>query len=398
MNEEIQFLEQREHFIPVRIPVILYHILNTPQLVSEERDNIALICEMLQNQYHFDYHKELLNIRADFVPFDPDLDTLEDKQYSEEERKSKGNELISLLCNLVERCNFIQLQKEELNSCLKLQSNYGLEVEVDLDDFESFYVYYRGITPVVIQEPKWKFWKTKVHPTKEFKRVFVTAQYLDSKGGNVIVKLFKDVSVENLKIVAPNRRLLMPFWDRLKIGGTVASGIIPSAFKIVMWFFFKAVVLSGWFILVFLFVLIMSGIKGFFGFLNSKTKYMQIISSSLYYQTLSNNTGAINQLVDMAEIQEVKEILLAWYIMYLHQDKSLTEKQLDELTEAWIQKEFKIDVDFEVDDAIRKLIEKDLVQVHPPVNENEEITYSIYDPKETLRRLDNAWDNLYNFN
>ena len=139
--------------------------------------------------------------------------------------------------------------------------------------------------------------------------------------------------------------------------------------------------------------IILAFLKGIFGFLNSRTKCMKQFSESLYHKSLSNNVAAVSMLLDQAETQEVKEALLAYYMLYVHRDRPLTIKEMDDYVEAELLDAFGFDIDFEEKDAIRKLIEKQLVTVIPGDSE-ETNRYEVLSPiKAALQKLDEIWDN-----
>jgi hypothetical protein len=162
--------------------------------------------------------------------------------------------------------------------------------------------------------------------------------------------------------------------------------------------------------------------KGVFSFLSSKTKYMQTLSSSLYFQNQANNVSVLTRLVDAAEAEEAKELLLAYYVLYIERNRDYTVEELDQRVEQWLEGQFELNVDFEVDDAVRKLIAKDLMvqrAVEPaplaapgesdgeqrsdgyaPEGHSRRPTeprrvLKVYDLPSTLRRLDQWWDNYF---
>jgi hypothetical protein len=135
--------------------------------------------------------------------------------------------------------------------------------------------------------------------------------------------------------------------------------------------------------------------KGIFSFLTSKTKYMQTLSSSLYHKNLANNVSALTRLVDAAEAEETKELLLAYYILYSEKEHDYTMHELDERVEAWLHEHFNLPhIDFEVDDAVRKLTEKDLIEVRdqPAEDGTTRQVLKAYDLPTALHRLDHWWD------
>ena len=103
-------------------------------------------------------------------------------------------------------------------------------------------------------------------------------------------------------------------------------------------------------------------------------------------------------MMEMAERQEVLEIFLGWFFLYINdinKGNPLTEKELDLKVEHWLNDSLKLNVDFEVNDALRKLVDKKIVIKHQ--NGSDETRYSALEPLETLRQLDEDWDNYRNF-
>jgi len=146
--------------------------------------------------------------------------------------------------------------------------------------------------------------------------------------------------------------------------------------------------LSWWLFAVILSSLVVAAFRGVFSFLNSRTKYLHVFSSSLYYLSVSNNEAALTTLIDTAEEQELKESLLAYFMLFVLRNRQLTIQQLDEAVEHWLLEQFEFDVDFEVDDAMDKLKKFGLIASQGPIDK-------VYDLPTVLRRLDEAWDNFF---
>lgn len=395
------FLEKREHFIPYRFGVLLDRLTSGAMFSTDEQESLRRLAEMIQLRFHFDFHADLTALRDAFTLFDPDRDTLFEPEYTKDELNLKAEELLRRVARLLGDCNFVRLSEERLNKALSLQPLGGLSVKVDTDEFSLFHVYYRGVRKGTRAFPKWQFWRR--NQTREatlLKKVFVLARGQKESGGQIILKMFKNVPVENLKIVAPKITLSLPIFDRLKIGGTVLGGLAMTGYKLAV-----AAALSTWLFVIVLCGFILALLKGVFGFLNSRTKYMQRCSSSLYYQNLSNNASAITSLVIMAEEQEIKETLLAYAVLAAKRDGAMTESALDTAVERWLFDEFGYDVDFEVHDGLRKMREKNILIEEPASKESapsetknlgqEEKRYRAAPFPDALRAMDADWDHLF---
>ncbi|MBR0237384.1 MAG: DUF3754 domain-containing protein [Thermoguttaceae bacterium] len=408
-NLDVNFIQKREHFIPIRYEVMLDKVLQRSSLSPEEQDQIRTLGEMFEEHYHLDYHKGFLELKDAFAPFNPDKETVYELEFSEEDKAEKRRVLIDGIRNFLEVSNYRLMSPEDFNKCLTLQPFGGLSVQVDTKYFKEFHVYYRGIREVEVTDTFLWIFKRK-RKTIQFCRIFVLAEYktnpteeeiqaLKSSGekpviipeeqaGSIIAKQFRDVPVEHLKIVAPKVKLHLPLFDKVKVGGTFFAGFGTAILKLIYAAAFSLVVF-----VVLLVGIILAFLKGIFGFLNSRTKCMKQFSESLYHKSLSNNVAAVSMLLDQAETQEVKEALLAYYMLYVHRDRPLTIKEMDDYVEAELLDAFGFDIDFEEKDAIRKLIEKQLVTVIPGDSE-ETNRYEVLSPiKAALQKLDEIWDN-----
>ncbi len=166
-----------------------------------------------------------------------------------------------------------------------------------------------------------------------------------------------------------------------------------------VWKVFSATVLTPWLLLFVMAGFTGAAIRGVFGFLSRKTKYMNTLSSNLYFQNSANNASALTHLVDSAETEECKELLLAYYILYVERRRDYTQDGLDRRAEQWLRTEFGVEANFEVSDAVRKLVEKDVLFRLPPpaAGADGESVLKVYDLPSALRRLDAVWDAYYRY-
>jgi len=407
----LAFLESRERFLPIPAPLILERVLEDPRFSDEERDQFRMFLKMTQARFHFEFLDQIEQLKVLYDPFDPDRETLPLRRLSPEGREAQFAELKERFRQLLIGGNYVELTREQLAACLELQPFGGLAVRVDLDQYRDLLVFYRGLREEERSRPLWFFpFRRRSRTIQVFKRVALLVRTADDGDDDVVLlKLFKDVVLDDLKMITPHVRVQMRVFDKLKIGSTVVGSLVAPLFKLVMAAAFST----------FLFVIVLAGcigafMKGVFSFLSSKTKYMQTLSTSLYFQNQANNASVLTRLVDAAEAEESKELLLAYFILYVERDRDYTVEELDRRVELWLRARFDVDVDFEVDDAVRKLIEKDLIAervVEPaPVaparggsaaegssGESPEPRriLKVYDLPSSLRRLDEWWDNYF---
>ena len=260
-----------------------------------------------------------------------------------------------------------------------------LSIKVDMQKLEFFRIFYRGIRH---EEKTGKaLWLLKEnYPSLKFKRIFILARYKKEHESRILVKVFRDVDVENLKVVVPEVRLCLPIIDQIKVGASFSGALGTTIMKILLAASFKLALLIPM-----LLTFALGFVRSICGFFNSRMKCLKTYSESLYHQSLAGNMGAVNLLVEQAETQEVKEAFLAYFMLYVCRKENLTMQKLDSRIEAWLNENFGFHIDFEVEDALQKLLDKGLA-LKPACGETGEPYFKVYDLPSALRRLDALWD------
>ena len=132
-------------------------------------------------------------------------------------------------------------------------------------------------------------------------------------------------------------------------------------------------------------------LRTFLGYKNVVQSFLGEIAKSLYFKDKGNNQGVFTMLIDSAEEQECKEAMMAYYFL-LNSNNKMSEEKLDNVIEEWMEIKHKTKIDFEVDDAIKKLEEKDLLSP----DKNGILTVVSLD--EALSHMDYIWDNYFEYN
>ncbi len=422
----LRFLEVREQFLPVRRAALRERMLDDERLSAEEREQFDRLFEMVAARFHFAFLKKLEHLKAVYAPFDPDSDTLPVPDVPADvprgcpdflrrpcsatnlrsvprpaakngtvpfgrDQEAQQEELSRAFEKLLLDANYVKMPQEQIIACAEYQAQVGLVVRANFSDYAQLQVYYRGVKHQPRSIRSWfGLGRRKDEIAHVFSRVALLVRLAKSPHGPVFLKLFKNVVAEDLEMLLPYVRIRMRLRDHLKIGSSVAGGVATASWKVI-----TATIFSPWLLLLVTFGFTVAAIRGIFSFLASKTKYMQALSSSLYFQNLANNFSALAHLVDSAEAEQCKEVLLAYYILYLERDRDLTRGELDRRVEEWLRTEFGLEVDFAVRDAVRKLAEMDLL-VHGPASASgapaHEGVLKVCDLPTALGRLDAAWE------
>jgi Protein of unknown function (DUF3754) len=390
----------REHFIPLVKAELIDRLCQEPGLSPAEQDSFRRLCQLLDATLHFEYHAHFEALKNAYAPFDADSDTQSLTALNDSEKKHRLELLFQQFDWLLERANFQRLSRDDLQRALQTVSQHGLQLEVDLNFFERLEMYCRG---EIVRNEVRRSWNPFIRsrPVELFvyQRLVIifrlrpgcrATRNLDTQ--DVFIKLFKDVPKADLEMLLPGTRVKMSLKDRIKIIMPTVSGLAVSAYKA-----FKGALLAAaagiYGILAVLGVTCGYGIRSFYGYLQTKQRYQLNLTESLYYQNLDNNAGVIARLLNDAEEQENREALLAYFFLWqLPAGSGMTDSELDLRIENFLSECLGRPVDFEVDDALAKLLRLGLAR------EASGHRYFAVPIVESLEALDRAWDGYFVYN
>jgi hypothetical protein len=110
------------------------------------------------------------------------------------------------------------------------------------------------------------------------------------------------------------------------------------------------------------------------------------LTQSLYYQNLDNNAGVLYRILDEAEEQETREVLLAYFYLWRYAGAAgWTAAQLDDYVELDLERALGTAVDFEIEDALDKLVRAGVV-----VRTGDR--YEALPVESALEKMDDTWD------
>jgi hypothetical protein len=124
-------------------------------------------------------------------------------------------------------------------------------------------------------------------------------------------------------------------------------------------------------------------------FVNKKIRFSKMLSDSLYFKNLGNNSGAFYSLLNSSEEEELKETFLA-YSFLNRSKKSLSAKELDNQIESWFKTKLNADLDFDVEDALFKLKNIGLAA-------ETDGKWIVIPPDQALMRIDEIWDGVFDY-
>jgi hypothetical protein len=250
----------RDRFIPFRKTDIIAMCCEDSSLQAEDAEEFRELCRILEDLFHFEFHRRFEALKNCYAPFNPDADTRLVGDYTREEKERLQKELVSEITAVLNSANFEKITSEDLSQALAEESLFKIRPEVDFDDFEEVIFFRRGES--LKQETLLSFCglRKKSIEFTNYDRVaiylkFKEHQYFESqtrkslnfRPGSTIVKLFHNVPKADLEMLFPNSQVRMKTIDKLVIGvPAVISGFAVVATKLGASLILMALVVAFW--------------------------------------------------------------------------------------------------------------------------------------------------------
>ncbi len=386
---------QPERFIPVTRFALMDRIKNPDSWPAEIYDDVMATLENLASWRHQVYAKRLSAIMESYLPFSPDRDTIKVVDLSEAQLMEKRQDLMERMEVILERANYEEISDDELDAFFTAQGPYGLNLKVDMSEYDESLVYYRGSDEQREEKRDWRklYLKKYTDVIPIFQRLFLVLKLkpehirikeimerdgIDEKKAakrlkknrknlpdgistdHIYLKTFKNIPQSDLEMLFPNTKVEFKMFDKIKFwvsaGGGTISGLVGAVIKILG----SALSL----------VTLIIAIAGFGGvmvrqitsFFNQRNRYMMVLAQNLYFHSLANNRGALTLLLDRAEEEDIKEEILL-YSYLVHNTVELHERvEAQREIEAYLNGEFGITIEFDFEDALERLLEDGMVE------------------------------------
>jgi len=363
----------REHYIPVRAADLVEFLCTVSDsgghaLSPDEQVAFRRFARSVAGHIHITYLGELRRLKEAYAAFDPDADPKPLHPPEGEERAAALDRLFETFVHLMGRANYRRLSRDEMEQVMQGASDWGVDLDVAWDAYDKVEVFYRGKgTGKRTKRHRLLWWRKRLKSVPTFARVAVMFKQRPHKRlgdeadtRSVFLKLFKDIPQMDIEMLLPGGRILMPKVERWKLGGSVASTVGYVGWKLstlpllslihglatgALWALYAPLALVAGY-----------GYRTWYDFQVSRQTYTLQLTQSLYYQNLDNNGGVMFRLLDEAEEQEIREVLLAYFYLWRHAgDRGWTPAELDDYIELDLEKRLNVAIDFEIGDALRKL-------------------------------------------
>jgi hypothetical protein len=405
----------REHYIPFNKEFLLEQQITYFAEDQKKVDDFKRLFDIIEHYFHYEAFNLNRNLKQHYALFDPDLSLKERQSFL---GKSDFRVFKQTLRTVLEQGNYRRINQETLDKAFEDSDLIGLRLSIDFNAFKDYELYVRGHHQAKEKVKKYIFWKKEIE-IEYYDRVMIylnynEADYLNENKvklgkmpidpGTIALKIFKRVPKNDIETIFPNAIPRMSTKDKLffwvpGIGGGISllsTTVIPALIgmyaayqtgEAIDLLNSKASLNQG---LIALGILSLYLFRQYSNFVNKKIKYSKILSDSLYFKNLGNNSGAFYSLLNSSEEEVLKETILAYTFLY-RSEKPLTEQELNDEIENWFKIKLNTDLDFNVKDALSKL-----KNIGLGIETNGK--WQVIALEKALVTIDELWDNVFEYN
>lgn len=418
MSEGTTPSPRRDGFIAVRKAELAVAIAADAGLPPDDATAFADILRLLGALLHHEAHARLEALKALYDPLDPDAPP------SRRNTSVMAFETFEqALSEALMRANFVEIDPDTVQTRETTKLLTGLAIKPSSAGIRSIRYFARGARPEQIVRKTWFGLRKRVIDAEVMNDVIVLVGFKaddetkrgDRKAfasvrrgvrtGAALVKHFRSVANAELVTLHPGAKPSMLRRDQFILAAPAIATGVP-------------VLLNLWPALTVIFAVLaayfgaqgviednelkralaaMSGLVAVGAFVMRQRlkyeaqtlRYQKQLADTVYFRNLANNAGVLDLLVGAGEEQDAKEAFLAYWALR-RAGRALAKAEIDAAAEAFLRDRFKLEIDFEIQDALAKLERLGLVT-------REGDAYAAVAPADALARLDAAWDGLFNF-
>ena len=404
---------KREQFIPVRKRELFAALLAA--VPASETANASRLYELIVAFIHHEFLRELEVLHDTYHLVDPDQPRTADAEAIE----AAYGTVTASLEQVLRSANFVEVDAELTRRAQSEQGRIRTPLRNSSHQFRSIRLFRRGEHRETLDRRSLYGLRKHSETIDVYDEVVLLAavrpdtahepqrrgrrrRKLAARHGSVMIKYFHDIAVADLDALYPGAEIVLSNGDRLSLGLPALIAGIPLAIKLapallvlygVVRFYLggpppgaanlaEALVVAGG-------LLALGGFLGnqWTSFQRRALLHQRELNDMIYFHNVTNNVGIFDHLTHEAEEQDVKETLLAYFTL-LGAPAPLTQAELDDRIEAWLKAQFQLDIDFEVDDGLRKLEAYGLLR-------REGQRLAVRPLAEAFAALDRRWDEFF---
>ncbi|MBT8112680.1 MAG: DUF3754 domain-containing protein, partial [Gammaproteobacteria bacterium] len=335
--------------------------------------------------------------------------------------------------------NYQELTERDIKKALKQSSLVPVNTQVDLNDYQRILLFYRG-SNIKQATVKHLFRKKQISfDNYDYVAVLLeikSQQYFQEKEknkdklnfepGKVYLYLYKNIPHYDLELLFPNVKISMNLRDKLMLIIPALGAAVPMLIKILpalgLLVGAIALVVFGWnldgkfdvdvkdpkavyplLLASFSACVALGGfaVRQYIKYKSKRMEFLKKVTDVLFFKSLDVCQGVLNAVVDSAEEEQSKEMLLVYYLL-MQEGKALDIKVLNNKVNNWTKDQFSIDTNVNVASALEQLMniqapsdsgEGKLAIVEKLDNDR----YQASSIESAKHIIDYTWDNLFQY-
>src|SRR5580693_588334 len=410
--------ERRDQFIPVRKEDLFSTLIKQGDLADPvERELFWRFARTLRTICHYEYSETLDRLRDDYYYFNPEVAGHAAADLARSE--CAYDDLIRSLDKVLKDANFEKLPYEDVANAHR-ERTVPVEVKAEHDDFREVRFYKRGHHVEQFEIPEWFGLRRRKVEIEVFDDIVLmvamkTQAEIGSRRelrilkrhkiipGSVLLKYFRNIACGDLYALFPNARVVMSTFDKAFLGLPAIAGGIPILLKLYATISVLFLVAGIYFggsgsiadddmkgaLAALMGIVGLGGIavRQWLKYQHRTLKYHMELTENIYFRNVNNNAGVFDYLIATAEDQETKEAALAYH--FIHKaEPAPTAGEIANRVEAWLAKNFAVDLDFKVANALKTLDRFGLVR-----REGEWLFVPPLEP--AIAQLHQVWNNFF---
>lgn len=409
--------DRREKFLPLTRHALIDRLTTRNLWAEGEATEARRFFRYLDFWRHQAYVARLLELEQTYEPFSPDSDLLITRKFTGGERIAMQTQLVDQVRTLLVNANFTEIHPSQIE-VLSKGSSYGLQLQLDLSIFDEVAIFYRGTTTrsETRRDVRQLYLRKQQFTLPVFQRLCVLfklkpfevrvaevmAQHkcerrkaerivtnlrrtlpAGTSSDFVYLKLFKNIPHSDLEMIFPNTQVKFRVADKVKFGVTASSGVGMGVVGVVSKLAVAATPVG------------MAGAALAFGgvaarqvanFVGQRNKYLMKMAQNLYFHAMADNRGVLTLLADRAAEEDVKEEMLLYSVLAKQQASIRDLDEIDAAIERYLKTTYGIDANYDIDDALKRLIDDGIVKQMP------DGTLDTLPPALAAKHIDALWD------
>ena len=372
----------REHYIPLKTQELIQHLVVIQREKGNGSEALERLCRQFVSLIHQQFRRHHEQLVLLYHDFDPDADVMPEQADvpifgSAQERDMACRKLFSEVADSLEYANYRRLKPHEIQQALNVASYWGVRLKIRFSSFRQLEVYGRGDIMAKRSKRNWyRLFRVCEVDVPIYQRLVVLFRTKELQSlpelldpDCVHVRMFKNIPKLDVDMILPGSQIKMTWMDTGKIGVPTVWGLLMLASKIAksigLLAFLGAVKFFGSFVFVIAIVIasLFYGVKSVFSYTTAKRRYQLNVARNLYYQNLDNNLGALLRIVEESEQQESCEAILAYFVLNNSTTEHMSSEQIDREAENILHSITGIEIDFDVEDALRDLAGMGIVRM-----------------------------------